>query len=69
MEREIAANDCIMLMNLTRTLQKNGLVLAAGSRYGTVMVWNEGHPDKPYEGREHSSSIDFESKGFIENIV
>jgi len=59
MERKIAVNDCTMLTNLTRALQRNGRALSAGLRYGTVIVWNEDQPDKPYEGREHNSSIDF----------
>ena len=58
MEREII-NDYTMLNNLKRALQISGGILTAGLRYGTVVLWNESQPDKPYEGKEHLNWIDY----------
>jgi hypothetical protein len=59
MEREIAVNNCIMLINLKRMLQRTGQVLSAGLMNGIVVLWNEDQPDKPHEGRKHHSWINF----------
>ena len=59
MEREIKVNDSTMLNNLTRELQIGGQILSAGLLYGTVVLWNEDQPDKPYQGKEHHSWIDY----------